>query len=158
MQNATAPAPTLPAILSEIAEHPFLRGLEQKHLAILADCAMRCRFEAGECIFREGEPANRFYLIRSGKVALETATERGTNTLQLIGGQDVLGWSWLYPPYYWHFDARAIEKTDAIFIYGTRLREICEEDHDLGYELMKRTASTLISRLVAARRDLAAKS
>ena len=144
-------------IIQDLADHPFLRGLGEKHLGTLAGCAMSSQFKAGEQIFREGEPANRFYLIKSGRVALETRSERGLATLQTISGGDVLGWSWLYPPYYWHFDARALEPTDAIFLYGTRLREFCEEDHDLGYELMKRTANVVITRLMAARRELAAR-
>jgi CRP/FNR family cyclic AMP-dependent transcriptional regulator len=147
----------LSPVLNEIAEHPFLRGLRQEDLSILADCAMRSHFEPGEQIFREGDPANRLYLIKSGKIALETTTEHGRRVLQFIGANDVLGWSWLFPPYYWHFDARAIERTEAVFLYGTRLRELCEEKHDLGYEIMKRTANVLISRLTATRRDLAAK-
>ena len=66
----------------------------------------------------------------------------------------MLGWSWLFPPYYWHFDARAVKPTTAIFIYGTRVRELCENDHDLGYELMRRTAEVVIGRLQSARRRL----
>ena len=69
---------------------------------------------------------------------------------------EVCGWSWLFPPYHWHFDARAVEPTEAIFFYGTRLREQCENDHDLGYELMKRMASVIIRRLQTTRRHLLA--
>jgi CRP/FNR family cyclic AMP-dependent transcriptional regulator len=74
--------------------------------------------------------------------------------IQIIGAGDVLGWSWLFPPFCWHFDARAVKPTEAIFIYGTRVRELCDEDHDLGYELMKRTAEVVIRRLQATRRHL----
>jgi CRP/FNR family transcriptional regulator, cyclic AMP receptor protein len=141
---------TRPAILEEIAEHPFLAGLSQAHLTMLAHCALRSHFAAGEQIFREGDPANRFYLLKSGRVVLETIKDGKRKTLQFIGAREVLGWSWLYPPYYCHFDARAMEATAAIFLYGARLRELCEEDHDLGYELMKRTTTVLIDRLTAA--------
>ncbi len=144
-------------LIKDLGNHPFLRGLTEKQMATLASCAMSSHFKAGEQIFCEGEPANRFYLITSGQVALETRSERGIGSIQTIRAGDVLGWSWLYPPYYWHFDARAIEETDAVFLYGTRLREFCEEDHDLGYELMKRTANVVIARLMAARRELAAR-
>jgi CRP/FNR family cyclic AMP-dependent transcriptional regulator len=144
-------------LVQDLANHPFLTGLSEHHLGTLAGCAMASHFKAGEQIFREGDPANRFYLIKSGQVALETRSERGIAPVQTIGAGDVLGWSWLFPPYYWHFDARAIEPTEAVFLYGTRLREFCEEDHDLGYELMKRTANVVITRLMAARRELAHK-
>ena len=143
------------AIEPIIAGHPFLTGLNPEHLEILADCAMQTQFEPNQMIFREGEVANRFYLILEGKVALESASkEHGMVPIETIGPSDVLGWSWLFPPYYWHFDARALEPTRAIFFYGTRLRERCEEDHDLGYELIKRTAQVLMHRLQATRRQL----
>jgi CRP-like cAMP-binding protein len=72
----------------------------------------------------------------------------------ILGAGDVLGWSWLFPPYLWHFDARAATPTTAIFFYGTRLRELCDENHDLGYELMKRVSEIVIKRLQATRREL----
>jgi len=140
---------------SIIAELPFLKGLHSKHLQTLADNAMQSHFETGELIFREGDPANRFYLIQHGQVALESSPkDRPVIRIQTIGAGDVLGWSWLFPPYYWHFDARALEATSAIFFYGTRLREECEKDHDLGYELMKRMAGVMLQRLQATRRQL----
>jgi CRP/FNR family transcriptional regulator, cyclic AMP receptor protein len=144
-------------VQSVIAEHPFLRGLKPAHLAVLAENSMRMHYETGALIFREGDPANRFYLIERGKVSLESSRrEEPVVPIQTIGPGDVLGWSWLYPPYYWHFDARAVEPTTAIFFYGTRLREQCEEDHDLGYELMKRMTQVVIQRLQATRKQLLA--
>jgi CRP/FNR family cyclic AMP-dependent transcriptional regulator len=138
-----------------LAEHPFLRGMKPEHLRVLADNAMRVRHEKGELIFGEGDPANRFYLIESGKVSVEAARRDGAGTpVQMLGAGEVLGWSWLFPPYYWHFDARAVEPTTSLFLYGTRLSEACEKDHDLGYELMKRTAQVVIQRLQAARQQL----
>ena len=119
---------------------------------------MRSHFARDEQIFRVGDPANRFYLLQKGKVALESSSHGGVKTLQCIGAGDVLGWSWLFPPYTWHFDARTMEPTEAIFLYGTRVRERCEANHDLGYEMMKRTASVLIDRLISVRRDLVARS
>jgi hypothetical protein len=138
----------------EIREHPFLRGLSEEQIDLLTECAMRSRFNKGEQIFREGDPANRFYLLKTGKVAIESAKDGGITNLQFIGEGDVLGWSWLFPPYVWLFDARAVEPTEAIFLYGTRVRELCEVKHDLGYELMKRTASTVMARLMAVRKEL----
>ena len=140
---------------SLITAHPFLKGLSNQHLQVLAASAMLKDFGPGETIFREGDPANRFYLIESGKVILETSEkDREPTSIQTIGAGDVLGWSWFFPPYYWHFHAQAAEPTKAIFFYGTRLREQCEEDHDLGYELMKRMAAIIIERLQATRKQL----
>jgi CRP/FNR family cyclic AMP-dependent transcriptional regulator len=138
-----------------IASHPFLKDLDPHQRRLLADCAMEKTFEAGELIFREGDPANRFYLILEGKVVLESyVQDRGRVEIQTIGGGDVLGWSWLLPPYYWQFDARAIEATKAIFFYATPLRDEAESDHEFGYELYKRITQVMLKRLQATRRRL----
>jgi CRP/FNR family cyclic AMP-dependent transcriptional regulator len=140
-----------------ISKHTFLRGLNPEHLALLADSAMRMHFNPGQYIFCEGDPANRFYLIESGKVSLESGGKDGTaDSIQILGAGDVLGWSWLFPPYYWHFDARVLEPTTAIFFYGTRLREQCEKNHELGYQLIKRMSAIVIERLQASRAQLLA--
>ncbi len=143
--------------LSEtIAQHRLFKDLEPRYLALLADVAMFKEFTKDEIIFREGDPANRFYLILDGEVALESRPrDEAPVILQTISRNDVLGWSWLFPPYYWHFDARATVPTKAIFFYGTWLRENCERDHDFGYEMMKRMSAIIIERLQATRRRLA---
>ena len=136
-------------------DHPFLKDLSAAHLEILAESALPAHFDAGELIFRDGEMANRFYLIRQGKVVLESRAKNGDAvSIQAIGAGEVLGWSWIFPPYYWTMDARAVEPTEAIFFYGTRLREEIEHNHELGYELMKRVAEVVIGRLQATRREL----
>lgn len=147
------------AVESVLAEHPFLKGMQPEHLRLLADNAKRMYYAPDELIFCEDEPANRFYLIESGRIALESPRrEAAPVPIQTIGPGDVLGWSWIFPPHYWNFDARALETTTAIFFYGTRLREQCEKDHDLGYELMKRMGSVLVQRLQATRKQLLAAS
>lgn len=142
-----------PALL---AEQPFLKGLSAQQIELLADNAMPVEFKTDELIFKEGGPANRFYILLSGEVALESPCpkcddERGTVLIETVGAGSGLGWSWLFPPYYSHFDARAVSPVKAIFFYGTRLREQCESDHELGYLLMKRAAGIFIERLQAAR-------
>jgi len=138
-----------------LGEHPFFKGLEEPYLQLFVDCASNVRFNAGETIFREGEDADKFYLIRQGKVALETAVpQRGSVIIQTLGEGEVLGWSWLVAPYRWRFDARATELTRAIALDGKCLRGRSEEDHDLGYELMKRAAQIMEQRLQAARLQL----
>lgn len=147
----------MPITISSLAAQPFFKGLSAQQLDLLLSNSMAVEFPAGKSIFREGEMANRFYLVIEGAVALEAAAKEKDSVphlIQTIGAGDVLGWSWLFPPHFWHFDARAVKHTKAIFIYGTRVRELCEHDHDLGYELMKRTAEILIGRLQATRRQL----
>jgi CRP-like cAMP-binding protein len=138
-----------------LAEHPFFKGLEPKYLKLLVGCASNTRFDAGQVIFRQGEHANQFYLIRHGKVALETySPERGGLTVQTLDEGNVLGWSWLIEPYCWRFDGRALELTRAIALDGKCLRTKCEEDHDLGYELLKRFSVVMAQRLEATRLQL----
>jgi CRP/FNR family cyclic AMP-dependent transcriptional regulator len=140
--------------VNDTETHPFLAGMKPQHLETLAACAMPAHFGAGEVIFRKGDIANRFYLIENGGVALETKVDRVPLYIESLAAGDVLGWSWLYEPYVWHFDAITFATTDAIFFYGTRLREICETDHELGYELMKRLSKTIIDRLESTQREL----
>ncbi len=138
-----------------LAKHPFCQEMEKRHLELLAGCASNVRFEAGQYLFRQGEEANHFYLIRHGKAAIEIhAQERGGMILQTVDEGDVAGWSWLVPPHRWTFDARAVELTRAIALNGECLRKKCEEDHDLGYELFKRFIQVMAERLEAARLQL----
>ena len=139
---------------SAVARHPLFASMSAAHLKVLLEQAMHARFEAGELIFEAGCPANRFYIIEQGRVELESDSPNGPIPIQIIGDGDLLGWSWLYAPYYWHFSGRALQATSAIYFYGTRLRKACESDHDLGYELVKRVTRVVIQRLQAARQQL----
>jgi CRP/FNR family cyclic AMP-dependent transcriptional regulator len=152
-ETKTLTIETLPEpMTARVALHPFLAGMDRKQLALLIDCAIPVHFEKGQAILREGELANRFYLIESGKVILESGKGFGEPiVIETIGPGDLLGWSWMFPPYIWHFTARAVEPTEAIFFYGTILREYCERDHSLGYELFKRMSPIMLRRLQAAR-------
>jgi CRP/FNR family cyclic AMP-dependent transcriptional regulator len=143
---------TLKPILSE---HPFLRSLPAEFLAILTECALTKEFQAGEIIFREGDIADRLFLIEHGKVVLEShLSPHDVLTVQELGADEVLGWSWLFPPYVWHFQARALELTRAVSFNGAHLLIACERNHELGYELMKRLAQILIRRLQSTRKQL----
>ena len=138
-----------------VAGHPFFRELAPQHVQLLTEAAMLKEFKAGEIIFKEGDPANRFYILTCGEVeVLSEGKDGAAVTVQRIGTGDVLGWSWLFPPYYWNFAARATENTRAIFFYGTWLRESCERDHDFGFAMLKRMSETVIQRLQAARKRL----
>ena len=138
-----------------LARHPFFAGLEPRHLALLVGCASNVRFAAGEFLFRAGEAADRFFLVREGHVAIEIVPPGAPpHTVQTVGTGDVLGWSWLVPPYQWRFDARAVEDTRALALDGRCLRGKCEADHDLGYELLRRVAQVMEERLQATRLQL----
>src|ERR1043166_7201073 len=144
-------------LATRVALHPFLAGMSRSQLALLTDCAIAAHFKKGQTILCEGDFANRFYLIESGKVVLESGEGLGEPVVvDTIGAGDLLGWSWMFPPYVWHFTARAAEPTEAIFFYGTILREYCERDHSLGYELFKRITPVMLKRLQAAREKMLA--
>jgi CRP/FNR family cyclic AMP-dependent transcriptional regulator len=144
-----------PPLANALAIHPFTSGMSAQEVSILAANAMRVFYPAGETIFREGDPANRFYLIESGEVALEAYTiPTNAIRIQTIKAGDVLGWSWLFPPYTWHFDARTVEPTTAIFLYATHIREVCEDRPEMGYDVMQRIAEVVINRLQETRKQL----
>ena len=143
---------TLEPILSA---HPFLQGLDPPVLALIVGCASNVRFDAGQYLFREGEEASEFYIIREGLVSVEIhVPERGSVTLQTVAAGGIVGWSWVFPPYRWHSDARAVEPTRAIALDGACLRMKCEESPRMGYELMKRFARVLDESLQASRLQL----
>lgn len=130
-------------------------GLAPQHVETIAGCASTARFGEDEYIFREGEPADTFYVIRSGSVALETHMPgRRPARVLTLHDDDVLGWSWLFAPYRWQFDAQALEPVRAVAFDGTCLRTKCTNDHTLGYELMRRFAQVMVSRLQATRLQL----
>ncbi len=138
-----------------LRQHPFLSGMNAEHIKLLAGCASNVVFKAGEFVFREGEPANAFYFIRQGKVQVEThIPQKGTLIIRTRTDGEVFGWSWLVPPYRWHFDSRAVDLTRALCLDGKCLREKCEKDHDFGYEMMKRFSMVIAERLEATRLQL----
>lgn len=142
--------------LAEILRaHSFFAGLDEAYLSLLVGCARNVRANPGQFLFRNGDEANQFYLVRTGKIALEIcAPGREPLVIETVSYGQILGWSWLIPPYHWRFDARAVEATRAIALDGKCLREKCERDHDLGYELLKRFAHVVDDRLQDARLQL----
>ena len=131
-----------------LADVPFLGGMSPERLALLAGCASNVHFDAGDVIFREGDRANTFYVVRHGSVAIELhAPARNPMMVETLESGDVLGWSWLFPPYRTHFDARALSDVRATAIDGACLRGKCEDDPALGYDLIKRFAHVFTERL-----------
>jgi CRP/FNR family transcriptional regulator, cyclic AMP receptor protein len=135
-----------------LAEAPAFAGMNTAHLELIAGCATNEVFEPGDFLTREGEPAQRFYVIRRGEVGIETfVPHRGALTVETVGPGDLLGWSWLVPPYRTALDARARTTTHAISFDAECLRGKSEQDAVLGYELMKRFVPLIIERLQATR-------
>jgi CRP-like cAMP-binding protein len=140
---------TIPELLSEA---PALSALTQDHRDTIAGCARNRTFGADELILREGDPADTFYVVREGAVALETfVPRRGPVTVETLHEGDLLGWSWLVPPYRIAFDCRALETTHTIEFDGTCLRGKCEADPALGFDLMKLIAAVIVERLQGTR-------
>lgn len=138
-----------------LVNHPFLTGLDPALLALLVGCAANVRFNTNGVVFRDGEPANQFFLIREGKIAIEIPVPgRGEMMIQTLGAGEVLGWSWIIAPYRWRFSARAVEPTRAIALDGACLRGKFESNHHLGYELLKRFAPIIAQRVEATRVQL----
>jgi CRP/FNR family transcriptional regulator, cyclic AMP receptor protein len=138
-----------------LAEHPFFQGFAPEQIQFLAGCAQNAHFKADTYLFREGEPASNFYILRGGKIALETHMPGpGMVTIETINAGEVVGWSWLFPPYTWHFSARALEDVQATVFDGGCLRGKAEQDHDLGYALVMKFAEVMMRRLQATRLQL----
>jgi CRP/FNR family transcriptional regulator, cyclic AMP receptor protein len=144
------------ALDAVVLEAPVFAGIDGAYAAQLAGCARTAGWEEGELLFREGEAADTFYVVRRGRVALELfIPNRGPLTVETIEAGEVVGWSWLFPPYRWHFDGRAVAPVRAIAVDGACLRGKCDDDPGLGYELMRRFSQVMLERLQATRLRLA---
>lgn len=138
-----------------IAADPFFGGMSAHAIQVLASCASEVEFAAGTAVFKEGEPADACFLLTSGNVALEIVVPgRGPHVVETLHAGEVLGWSWLFPPYRWTFDAQALRATTAIRFDADALRKAKAADKELGYELMTRFAQVLVDRLQATRLQL----
>jgi len=146
---------TLQTLEPILRQQLFFEGMQERHIELITGCAKNVRFPEGQYIFREGDPADQFYLIRNGVVSVQCMVpHRGVTTVQTVGEGEVLGWSWLFPPHRWHFDARVQQETHALEFDGKCLRGKCENDHDLGYELFRRFIEIVGERLEATRLQL----
>jgi CRP/FNR family transcriptional regulator, cyclic AMP receptor protein len=136
-----------------LAQHPFWNNLPPQYFPLLIECAVIERFQPGEQIFKTGYDADHFYLIRQGKVALETAYVPGEGfiTIQTLGAGEALGWSWLFPPHKWHFSARAVEPTEAVVFKANALRNKAKEIPAFGYDLAMRVGGIMMKQLQSTR-------
>jgi len=140
-------------LTENITNHAFFHGMTSEHLALLTRGAKVNEFKAGDVLFREGQPASQIFLIQSGKIGLQAHGAANGVPVQDLTAGEVLGWSWLFPPFTWHFQARAIEPTTVIVLDGAHLLVTAESNHDFGYELMKRVAQVVIRRLQTTRQQ-----
>jgi CRP-like cAMP-binding protein len=142
-------------IAEAVGRTRLFQGLPTGYLELIAGCGRFVRFDTGVAVFLEGQPADRFFVLREGRVTLEIfSPERGRIAVQTLGPGDPLGWSWLFPPYRWHLDAIAREPVAAVSFDGACLRAKCQVDHELGYELMLRFGDLMLQRLQATRLQL----
>jgi CRP-like cAMP-binding protein len=138
-----------------VASHPFMTGMEEGTLELIAGCSTNVVFAPGELLCAEGASADTFYLLRRGRVSIDVhAPGRGTVIIETAGPGDVVGWSWLVPPYHWTFDARAMDPVGCIAVDGACLRTKALDDPSLGFALLSKVSVTLLSRLQATRMRL----
>ena len=141
--------------VNALASHAFLRGLTPAHLADLAPCTQQITLTAEQFLGREREAARALYLIQSGRVAIEVQKRgRGAVRVLVLGPGDIVGWSWLVPPYRWHFDARVLDTVQALALDADALRHQCETDHELGYQLLQRVLAVVGGRLAATQQQV----
>ncbi|MCX6646704.1 MAG: cyclic nucleotide-binding domain-containing protein [bacterium] len=138
-----------------LVDFPLIVEIGEKYIDLITKNACVVRFNPGEAIVQAGDDADRFFLIQQGEVAIETyAPERGPIIVQTIGEGEMVGWSWFLPPYRWHFDARAVKLTNAISVLAQPIRDLCEEDNDLGYRVNKYISQVIGQRMEATRMQL----
>jgi CRP/FNR family transcriptional regulator, cyclic AMP receptor protein len=143
------------SIEKELSAFQFFQGLDPTYLGFLADHAKRRHFDAAQVMHRQGEPAGAFYIVTSGSVSIEVPAIQGpTLHLQQLHPGDVLGWSWLIPPYRWSFLIRTDSQVDVIEIDGKAVLAKCEADPKFGYEILKRVSALMSERLAHARQRM----
>jgi CRP/FNR family cyclic AMP-dependent transcriptional regulator len=138
-----------------VAEHSFFKDFAPVYRTLIAGCGKNVHFDSGQLLALSGDPANQFFAVRHGRVSIEIhAAGRGPLMLQTVDAGEVVGWSWLFPPYQWTFDVRALEEVRAISFDGECLRGKCDRDPAMGYDFMKRFARVFMERLEATRLQL----
>ncbi len=138
-----------------LTEHAFFRNLKEKQIETIAGCGKNVHFSKGDVVFRQGEEANAFYIVKKGAVSIEVdGAERGTIIIQTVEAGDILGWSWLIPPHEWRFTANAVEETSAVALDGRCLRGKCGGDDALAHTLLEKFAGVLAQRLEKTRMQL----
>jgi CRP/FNR family transcriptional regulator, cyclic AMP receptor protein len=153
-QGALSPGPSPSDLSAILQDHPFLRSMPRPFLEQIAPCASLLDVSPGDLIFKQGDAADKFYLLLQGSVTLTHAGMKGNVPIQTLAGAEALGWSCLFPPYAWRFNAVATEPSRLVALNGDRLRQLCQEDTPLGYDLMRRVAEVVVQRLHSTRQKL----
>ena len=135
-----------------LAEHPFFAGFDADTIAMLVGCAHNVHYQPDEYLFRSNATADEFYVIRRGRVALEvTGPGREPLVIETVDAGEVVGWSWLVAPHRWFADGRAVEPTSAVALDGVCLRNKCDADPRLGYQVLQRVTHVMYQRMQATR-------
>ncbi len=138
-----------------LSTHAFFSGLDDNFMKFLSDSATELKIKKGNVLFQQGERADKFYLLRNGQMSVQVPALMGpTLDIQILGEDQILGWSWLISPYRWNFQARALDDSDLLEFDGSAILARCEEDPKFGYELLKRFATLMSERLDAARQKM----
>lgn len=138
-------------ITESLAALPFFEGMPEEYLEFISGCASHAHFSEGEFLLLEGSEADHFFAIREGLAALEIEAANKTFTLQTVQEGNVVGWSWMIPPYTWHYDVRAITPVSAIRFNALCVRDKCDADPRFGYEVLRRFSRLVIQRLMVTR-------
>ncbi len=143
-------------LTAELGKHPFMKGIPDEVIARIAGCADGVTsWGEDEIIFRSGGEATKCYLIQTGEVAIEVYSPgTGSRIIQTVARGEVLGWSWLFEPYTWSFDARVLTPMTAIVLNGEAIRHCMNDEPNLGYPMMTRFARLIVGRLQATRLQL----
>lgn len=143
------------SLTSMLLHHPFFEGFTEEQLSKLSSCAFTEEFKQGDLLIEEGKEADKFYLLRMGDIALTTyIPTQGQVTIQTLHAGDILGWSWLYPPFVWHFSGLAQVPVFAIGFDAECVRELAWEDEPFGLQLMHHFGQIMLRRLQNARRQM----
>jgi CRP/FNR family cyclic AMP-dependent transcriptional regulator len=138
-----------------LSTHTFFSGLDDSYTRFLSDSATELQVKKGGVLFKQGDHADKFYLLLKGQVSVQVPALVGPSLeIQTLGEDQVLGWSWLIPPYRWNFLARAVEDSDLLEFDGGAILARCEEDPKFGYALFKCFAALMSERLGAARQKM----
>lgn len=138
-----------------LSSHEFFSGFNDDILKFLCECSSMHEIKKGQILFRQGENADKFYVLRNGCISIQMPAIMGPNLeIQALGKGQVLGWSWLIPPFKWSFQAMAEEDSELLMFDGTAILARCEREPKFGYELLKKFAALMSMRLDAARQKM----
>jgi CRP/FNR family transcriptional regulator, cyclic AMP receptor protein len=134
-----------------LAAQPVLAGLEAGDLDLMAGCGRNRVAEVGAFLASEDDPADQFFVLRAGRVALEIDSPTGPLVIETIGPGQLVGWSWIFPPHRWVYDVEVLEEAHVVAIDAACLRAKCDSDTAFGYRVMQRFAQVVAERLAATR-------